>query len=270
MSGTSGGIHPTAIISPEAELAPDVQVSPFAIIEGKVKLGPGCRVGPHAHLIGPATLGRNNYIGNNVVIGALPQHLRYHNEPTSVEIGDDNVFRENVTVHRATSHSWVTRIGSGNMFMVGSHVAHDCQVGNRAILANGALLGGHVVVEDGAYLSGNCGVHQFCRIGRLAMLSGTSSVTKDIPPFIVVEGRNHVRGINLVAMRRAGLAAEEMSAVRRAYHIVYMKNLSLPNALAQLEVVLGHMPVIQEFVRFIRNSQRGICATWQELTEAAA
>jgi UDP-N-acetylglucosamine acyltransferase len=270
MSDSMAGIHPSAIISREAELAPDVQVAPFAIIEGQVKLGPGCVVGPHAHLIGPLTLGRNNRIGNNAVIGAPPQHLKYNGEPTGVEIGDDNIFRENVTVHRATDHSWVTRIGSGNLFMVGCHVAHDCRIGNRVIMANGALLAGHCDIGDGVYLSGNCGVHQFVRLGRLAMLSGCSSTTKDIPPFLIVEGRNHVRGINMVGMRRAGMRTEELSAIRRAFHIVFMKNLSLPNALAQIEHSMGGLPVIREFVEFIRASKRGIGSAGQELTEAAA
>ena len=149
-------IHPTAVISPEAELADDVVVGPYAVIEGKVRVGPGSVLRPHVHLIGPLTMGRNNLICTGVVLGERPQHLKYGDEPTGTEIGDDNIFREHVTVHRGTTHSWQTRIGSRNFFMVNSHVAHDCQIGNQCILANGALVGGRASLLKCA---------RFCGIG---------------------------------------------------------------------------------------------------------
>src|SRR5262249_7373503 len=160
-------IHPTAVIPPEAELADDVEIGPFVVIEGAVRVGTGCRIRPHAHLIGPLTMGCDNLVFSGVVLGEQPQHLRYAGERTGLEIGDGNIFREHVTVHRGTTHSWTTRIGNHNFFMAHSHVAHDCVIGNQCLLANGALLGGHCVLEDGVFLSGNCAVHQFVRLGRL-------------------------------------------------------------------------------------------------------
>ncbi len=251
-------IHPTALISPDAELASDVEVGPFAIIEGAVRIGAGCVIGPRAHLLGALTLGRNNRLHGNVIIGDRPQHFKYAGEPTGVEIGDDNVFRENVTVHRGTSHSGMTRIGSGNYLMAGAHVGHDCQVGNRCIFANNALLGGHCEVADQAYLSGNSAVHQFCRIGRLSLLSGASGTSKDIPPFILQQEFNKVVGVNIVGMRRAGMTSAQVSAIRRVYHIVFLHGLILPNALAEVERELGHVDVAREFVDFVRASKRGI------------
>jgi len=254
-------IHPTALVSAEAQLAEDVRVGPFAIIEGPVRIGPGCVIGAKVHLIGPLVLGRNNRLYDNVVIGERPQHFQYRDEATGVEIGDNNVFRENVTVHRGTTHSWTTRIGNDNYFMAGSHVAHDCQIGNRCILVNNALLGGHCVLEDNVTISGNSALHQFCRMGRLSFLSGASGSSKDIPPFIIQQEINLVAGVNVVGMRRAGMTAEQIDAIRRVYQIVYLKGLALPNALAQVEAELGHVDVVREYVAFVRASKRGINGT---------
>jgi UDP-N-acetylglucosamine acyltransferase len=205
------------MIAADAELADDVIVGPYTVIEGKVQVGPGSVLRPHVHLIGPLTMGRNNLVCTGAVLGERPQHLKYNDEPTATDIGDDNVFREHVTVHRGTSHSWRTRIGNRNFFMANSHVAHDCQVGSQCILANGALVGGHCTIEDNVYLSGNCAVHQFMRVGRLALLGGVSAATKDIPPFIIVQNINEVGGVNVVGMRRAGMPAAEIDAVRRRF-----------------------------------------------------
>jgi UDP-N-acetylglucosamine acyltransferase len=255
---TSPRIHPTAIISLEAELANDVQIGPYAVIEGAVRIGPGCVVRPHAHLIGPLTMGCNNTVFSGCVLGELPQHLRYSGEPTNTEIGDHNIFRENVTIHRGTTQSWTTRIGSHNFFMAGSHVAHDCVVGNHCILVNGALLGGHSVLEDNVFLSGNSVVHQFVRMGRLALLSGVSGTSKDVPPFIIQQHFNCVLGVNVVGMRRAGMSHTDIDAVRRAFHLLYRSGMTLPNALKQIEDELGQVPVVMEMVLFIRRSTRGI------------
>jgi UDP-N-acetylglucosamine acyltransferase len=257
---TSARIHPFAIVSPEAELAPDVEVGPFAIIEGRVTLGAGCRIHARAHLIGPLTMGENNEVYPNAVIGGRPQHLGYKGEPTGVEIGDGNTFRENVTVHRGTTHSWVTRIGNNNLLMVGSHVAHDCKIGNRCILTNNSLLAGHCELEDNVCISGNSALHQFVKVGRLAFLSGISASTKDIPPFLIQQNINEVHGVNLVGMRRAGFTSPQIDAVRRLYHIVYLQGLAVPNALAEVMSELGHIDVAREFVQFVKNSKRGICS----------
>jgi UDP-N-acetylglucosamine acyltransferase len=251
-------IHPTAVISAMAELADDVQVGPYAVIEGRVCIGPGSVVRPHVHLIGPLTLGRNNLVCTGAVLGERPQHLKYNDEPTGTEIGDDNIFREHVTVHRGTSHSWTTRIGSRNFLMAHSHVAHDCRVGNSCILANSALLGGHCVLEDNVYLAGNCALHQFVRIGRLALLSGASATTKDIPPFIMQQNINEVVGVNVVGMRRAGVPGADINAVRKAFHIIYREGNLIPQALAKVEAQLGGSPAVAELIAFIRSSTRGI------------
>ena len=257
-NGQTGRIHPTALIASEAELADDVVVGPYAVIEGPVKLGAGSVLRPHVVLCGPLTMGCNNTVFSGAVLGEQPQHLKYNGEPTRVEIGDNNVFRENVTVHRGTPQAWATRIGNNNFFMAGSHVAHDCQIGNQCILANGALLAGHCTLADGVYLSGNCAVHQFVRIGRLALLSGVSATTKDIPPFIIQQEINCVMGVNVVGMRRAGLSAEQIHAVRQAYHLIYREGMPLPASLATVEQQFGDLEAIQEMLTFIRQSTRGI------------
>ncbi|HMP01975.1 MAG TPA: acyl-ACP--UDP-N-acetylglucosamine O-acyltransferase [Gemmatales bacterium] len=256
--GTAGCIHSTAIIGPEVSLAPDVAVGPYAILEGPIRVGAGCRIHARAHLIGPLTLGCHNEVFPNAILGAPAQHLGYKGEPTRVEIGDHNIFRENVTVHRATTHSWVTKIGSHNFLMAGAHVAHDCIVGDRCILANNALLGGHCVMENNVFVSGNAAAHQFCRLGRLSFLSGTSGISKDLPPFIIIQEINQVMGVNIVGMRRAGVPSSSISAVRQLYHIVYLQGRSLPNALAEAEATIGHVPEVQEYIRFVRASTRGI------------
>jgi UDP-N-acetylglucosamine acyltransferase len=265
----SGGIHPTAVVSPEAELADDVLVGPYVVIEGRVRVGKGCVLRPYVHLCGPLTMGGGNVVFSGCVLGEQPQHLKYQNEPTGLEIGENNVFREHVTVHRGTSHSWTTRIGSHNFFMAHSHIAHDCQVGNRCIFANGALLGGHCTISDGAYLSGNCAVHQFIRIGRLALLSGCSATTKDIPPFIIQQNIDTVVGVNVVGMRRAGMSREEIEAVRHAYRILFREGLVLPAAIAKLEKELGGSEAVQEMISFIRQGHRGINPVRDRGREAA-
>ena len=254
-------IHPSAIVSDEARLADDVRVGPFAVIDGPVTLGPGCSVGPHSHLIGPFTAGRNNEFGTGCVIGGAPQHLGYKGEPTRIQIGDGNIFREYVTIHRAMPTTGVTTIGSHNLFMVNSHVAHDCVVGNYCIFANGAVIGGHVVVGDRVLLSGNAAVHQFCRVGRLALLSGTSAVTQDLPPFWIAQGTvNIVHGVNVVGMKRAGMSVTEISAVRHAFRMIHMRGLTVSAAADRVEKDYGHLPAIQELLGFIRTTKRGICS----------
>jgi UDP-N-acetylglucosamine acyltransferase len=254
-------VHPTAIIAPEAQLADDVQVGPFVVVEGAVRLGPGCVLRPYAHLIGPLTMGRDNIVFSGCVIGEQPQHARYRGEPTATEIGDANIFREHVTIHRGTTQSWTTRIGNNNFFMAHSHVAHDCVVGNHCILVNGALLGGHSVLEDNVLLSGHCAVHQFVRMGRLSLLSGVSGTTKDVPPFIIQQHINCVVGVNVVGMRRAGIPHADIDAVRQAYHLLYRDSLTLPAALDRIELELGSVGVVQEMLSFIRRSTRGISLT---------
>lgn len=254
----SARIHPTAIIAVEADVGDDVQIGPYAVIEGEVRIGAGCVLRPNVHLIGPLTMGCHNTIFGGAVLGEQPQHLQYAGEPTRLVIGDHNIIREHVTIHRGTTHSWETRIGNHNFLMAHSHVAHDCKIGNHCIIANGALLAGHCVLEDRVYLSGNCAVHQFVRVGRLALLSGASISTKDIPPFIMQQRFNCVVGVNVVGMRRAGIPTANIDAVRRAFHLLYRNRLLLPTALEQIERDLAHVAEVAEMLTFIRASTRGI------------
>ena len=257
-------IHPTAIVSAEARLADDVTVGPYAILDGPVTVGPGCAIGPHAHLIGPLTMGRDNRVHTGCVLGDAPQHLGYKGEPTRTEIGDRNTFREYVTVHRGMPTetkpgTGATVIGSDNLFMVGSHVAHDCRVGNHCLFANSAVIGGHAEVGDRALLSGNSAVHQFCRVGRLALVSGTSAVSQDLPPFWIVQEVNIVHGVNVVGMRRAGIPAKEIQAVRHGFRLVNKSGLTITEALARVDAEYGGLPAVREMIDFIRASKRGIC-----------
>jgi UDP-N-acetylglucosamine acyltransferase len=258
----SARIHPSAVISAEADLGEDVEVGPHVVIEGPVRVGTGCVLRPGVHLLGPVTLGRYNTIFSNAVLGEQPQHTKYKGEPTRVEIGDHNIIREHVTIHRGTTHSWVTKIGSHNFLMANCHVAHDCLIGDHCIIANGALIAGHCVLEDNVFLSGNCAIHQFVRVGRLALLAGVSASTNDIPPFIMISRRNSVSGVNVVGMRRAGIAHASIDGVRKAFHILYREGNLLQQALERLETVLGTIPEVIEMVNFIRGSTRGIVLTY--------
>lgn len=251
-------IHPTAVISPEAELADNVEVGAHVVIEGKVKIGPDCVIRHGAYLFGPLTMGRGNTVYTGAVLGERPQHLRYNDEPTSLEIGDHNIFREFVTVHRGTTQAMKTVIGSHNFLMVNSHIGHDSVVGNRCILANGALVGGHCVLEDSVYLSGNAAIHQFVRVGRLALLSGCSISIKDIPPFIMQQGIDNVVGLNLVGMRRAGMTPLQINGVRQAFRMLFRERLVHSAAIAKMERDLGDIDVVQELIAFLRAPGRGI------------
>ncbi len=251
-------IHPTAIISPDVTLGENVEVGAFAILEGKITVGDNCLIRNAAYLYGPLTMGCNNTVYTGAILGERPQHLRYNNEPTETIIGDRNTFREGVTVHRGTVHSMKTVIGSDNFFMVNSHVAHDCIVGNRVTLVNGALIGGHCVIGDNVILSGNAGVHQFIRVGRLAMLGGCGASTKDIPPFVMQHRLNTVHGINLVGMRRAGISRDEIEAVRSAFSMIYRQGLVLPAAIAKMDKHFGEYAVIQEMITFLQGCTKGI------------
>ncbi len=263
-------IHPTAIVDPLAVLADDVSVGPYAIIEGAVRLGAGCVVQSHAQLIGPITAGERNNFGRACVIGDEPQHLAANGANTDVIIGDGNGFREHVTVHRGTAPGKVTRIGDYNYFMVGSHVGHDCTVGNKVILANCALLGGHVTVEDGVFLSGNTAVHQRMRIGKLAMLSGTSAATKDLPPFTIMQIFNQIVGVNVIGMRRAGYSRDDIDAVRQAFRALYMRGDLIPVAVDKIATQFAGSKAIGELIHFIRNSTNGIsCAVGRADRRAA-
>jgi UDP-N-acetylglucosamine acyltransferase len=253
-------IHPTAIVQGNVTLGDDVVIGPMALLDGDITLGAGCKVGPRVTMLGHITAGANNTFHNGCVIGDHPQHQAYAGEPTRVEIGTGNVFREFVTIHRGMpSVGGVTKLGDGNFLMANSHVAHDAIVGNKAVFANSAVIGGHATVMDGAFLSGNTCVHQHCRVGQLAMLSGTSSVSMDLPPYWIVQGVNYVFGINVVGMRRAGIPNEEIMAVRSAYKTITRSGQPIRTSLDQIEAEHGTLAAVKVMVEFIRTSKRGIC-----------
>ena len=252
-------IHPTAVIDPEVVLVPDVRVGPYAVIEGPVEVGPGCVIEAHASLSGPLTLGRDNFVGHGAVLGKSPQHRGYQGEETSVRIGDDNVFREFVTIHRGTVQGGgTTWIGDRNMFMIGSHVGHDARIGSGCTVVNYALVAGHVTLDDGCVLSGHTAVQQRVRIGRLAMLGGMAATSKDIPPFVLQQGYNCVTGLNVVGLRRSGCSSTSIDGLRQAFRIFYREGRSQGCALDQIEADLGSISEVAEFVGFIRQSRIGI------------
>jgi UDP-N-acetylglucosamine acyltransferase len=252
-------IHPTAVIDPEAVIAADVQIGPYAIIDGPVQIGPGCVIEAHACLCGPLTMGRDNFVGYGAALGKNPQHRGYRGEPTGVHIGNENVIREHVTIHRGTVQgNGVTTIGHRNMFMVGSHVGHDACIGNGCTVVNNALIGGHAILDDECILAGGTAVQQRVRVGRLAMLGGTGGTTKDVPPFILQQGYNCVTGLNIIGIRRAGFSAECIDGLRQAFRILYREGRPVPAALDLIEADLGQIPAVVEFTSFIRRSRLGI------------
>jgi UDP-N-acetylglucosamine acyltransferase len=195
------------------------------------------------------------------VVGERAQHLLHADSPGGLRIGDFNTFRENVTIHHGTPDAGETRIGSHNLLMVNSHVAHDCIIGDRCVFANGAVIGGHVTLGDGVFLSGNTGVHQNCQVGRLAMISACSSATKDVPPFAIHEGRNTLIGVNLIGLKRAGMTPLQITAIRQAYRLLLNSGQLPSTILPRLERELGHIDVIVELIKFFHGAKRGVCLT---------
>lgn len=251
-------IHPTATIHPKAQLDSSVKVGPYSVIDEFVTLGPNCEVGPHVHLTGVTAIGANNRFHTGSVIGDAPQDLKYHGEPTRLRIGDNNIFREHATVHRSNKLAEDTIIGSNNYFMAHTHVGHNCVLGNNIIMANGAMLGGHVTVFDRVFISGNCLVHQFVRIGTLALMQGGSGLSKDLPPFTIARGNNGICGLNIIGLRRAGLASAQRLELKTLYHVLFRsgKNLRAAAAEAQQKFPGDHARTMLDF---ITSTKRGIC-----------
>ncbi len=253
-------IHPTAVVEPGAQVDPTCEIGPYAVVGPNVKLGPRTVLSAHAIVTGRTAMGEGNRVFPNAVIGEIPQDLKYKGEPTALEIGDRNTFRECATVNLGTAGGGgVTRIGNGCLFMAYSHVGHDCRIGDGAIIANSVALAGHIVIEEHVHISGNAAAHQFTRIGRLAFVSGLTGIAMDVPPYCTVAGaRAELAGLNTVGMQRAGMTDEQVGRVKQAYKVVFRSNLGLAEALAQIDQELGAHPEIAHFIRFIRGSQRGI------------
>jgi UDP-N-acetylglucosamine acyltransferase len=253
-------IHETAVVHPGAKLGRNVAIGPYAVIGEHVEIGDNCEIGPHVAIDGWTAIGNGNRFFHGASIGFEPQDLKFNGEKSFLVIGDNNVFRENVTVHRGTEGGGgETRIGNDNLFMAYSHVAHDCQLGNHIVVANCVALAGHVVVEDRVVIGGLCGVHQFTKIGKMVMVGACSKIVKDIPPFVLVDGNPaKVAGINVVGLRRNNITPETRDEIKRAYRILYRSNLTISRAVEQMEQELQGSAEIDHFIRFLRNAERGI------------
>jgi UDP-N-acetylglucosamine acyltransferase len=253
-------IDPRAVVDPGAQLAPDVQVGPFAIIGAEARIGARTRIGPHAIVTGRTTLGEDNVVFAFASLGEAPQDLKYNGEPTQLTVGDRNVFREFCTINRGTTHDdGVTRIGSDNLFMNHSHVAHDCQLGNRIVMVNNATLGGHVHIGDWVILAGFSGVHQFCKIGAHAFIANNCAVTRDVPPYVMAVGQPaRPHSINSKGLERRGFDAEHIRHIRDAYRTLYRQGLPLAEAQQALAERVATQPELRLFVEFIAASTRSL------------
>lgn len=253
-------IHPSAIISPDAEIGTDVQIGPYCVIEAGVKLGDRCKLHSHVVIHGQTEIGMENEFFPFAAIGIKSQDLKYAGEPTALMVGDRNVFRENTTVHRGTNAETPTKVGNNNLCLSYSHIAHDCRVGNHVILSNNGTLAGHVTVDDYAIISGLSAVHQFCRVGAHSITGGISKIVQDIPPFTIVDGNPaSVRGINQVGLQRRGFSDEDIKALRQAYKKLFLKkDGNLAEAMAALDPELAQSPRVRELLGFIKSSERGV------------
>jgi UDP-N-acetylglucosamine acyltransferase len=253
-------IDPRAVVSPQARLGEGVEIGPFAIIGPDVTLGARTRVGPSAVITGHTTLGDDNVVFQFASIGDAPQDLKYKGEPTRLQIGNRNVFREFCTVNRGTTHDeGVTRIGSDNLLMSYTHVAHDCQVGDRIVMANNATLGGHVKLGDWVIMGGFSGVHQFCRVGAHAFIANNCAVTRDVPPYVMAVGQPaEPHSINSKGLERRGFSAPQIRNIKDAYRTLYRRELPLAEAQAQLAALVPEQPELAIFVEFIGASARSL------------
>ncbi len=253
-------IHPEAIVDPSAKIADNVEIGPWTIVGPNVEIGEGTRIASHVVVKGPTRIGRNNQIFQFASVGEDCQDKKYQGEPTRLEIGDDNVIREGVTIHRGTvQDQGITRIGSGNLLMANVHVAHDCVVGDQVILANNAALAGHVHVDDYTILGGFTAVHQFCRIGAHVMCGAGTVVLKDIPAYTMATGNPaKPHGINAEGLKRRGFTTEAIRQLKHAYKIIHRQKLPLAEAIAQIESMSGAEPALLPLLRSLQSSTRGI------------
>jgi UDP-N-acetylglucosamine acyltransferase len=254
-------IHPTAIVDPKAEIGGDVEIGPYSVIESDVSIGEGTRIGPHVIIREGTKMGKGCRVFQFASIGEAPQFFGYKGEKTFLQIGDRNIIREFVTLHRGTvKGDGKTVIGNDNYLMAYSHIAHDCQVGNQVVMANGATLGGHILIEDHAIIGGLSAVHQFCRIGTHAILSGITGVSQDVPPYMMAAGsRARLYGLNSVGLKRHHFSEQEIKALKKAYRIIFRSGLTLEKAVkAVQEDDIFQIPKVQHLLQFIQHSKRGI------------
>jgi UDP-N-acetylglucosamine acyltransferase len=253
-------IDSRAIVSPQAQLAPDVTVGPFSIIGPDVIMGPGCIVGPHVVINGPTRIGADNRFFQFASIGDAPQDKKYKGEPTRLVIGDRNVFRESCTVNRGTTHDkGVTTLGSDGLYMAYSHVAHDCVVGDKVIFANCATLGGHVEIGDWVILGGMAAIHQFCKVGAHAFIAGGAIVTRDVPTYVMVAGNPAApHSVNAEGLKRRGFSPTQVRNIRNAFRVLYRSDLLLADAVTRLTELGRSQPEVATFVEFIGRSERSL------------
>jgi len=252
-------IHPTAVIDPTAHIGQTTHIGPYCIIGANVTLGEGCRLHGHVVISGPTVIGDGNEFYPFCSIGQRSQDLKYEGEPTHLEIGAGNTFREFTTVHRATSPGGVTRVGSHGNFLAYAHIAHDCAVGDHVIFSNNGTLAGHVVVGDHAVIGGLSGVHQFCRIGAHAIVGGCTKIVQDVPPFMIADGNPaEIRGVNHVGLERRGFPAESIRELREAYKVIYRGNLNTTQGLEALRNQFPSSDLVTHLADFIATSERGI------------
>lgn len=256
-------VHPTAVIHPKAQLGKEVSIGPYAIIEANVILGDYCQIDAFAHIKSMTTMGKRNEIHSYACVGGPPQDMKYQNEPTILEIGDDNCIREYVTINRGTNKGGgITRLGSKCLIMAYAHIAHDCQIGNQVILANAATLAGHVIVENMAVIGGLSAVHQFVRIGEHAYIGGMTGVSQDVPPFMLIAGeRGWLQGINTIGLKRRGFEQKQLSKLKKAFKTIWRSGLQRKEALQRVINEFGHEPTIMQLVNFMSSSERGVIGT---------
>lgn len=249
-------IHPTAIVHERAQVSRDAHIGAYAVIEEETVIGAGCEIGAHAVIKRYTSLGERNRVFEHAVLGGEPQDVKFKGETSRLFIGDDNLIRESVTIHRASGEGAATRIGSRNFLMIGTHIAHNCEIGDDNIFANGAALAGHCEVEDHVFLSSNVGAHQFVRFGRYAMVGGKSKIVQDVLPFCTTDGNPpRVRGINTVGLRRAGFTSAARRNLKQAYQLLFRANLPLTDALRKMSDL--NDPNVDHLINFIGASRRG-------------
>jgi UDP-N-acetylglucosamine acyltransferase len=255
-------IHPTALVDPKAEIGENVDIGPYSVIEKGVSLGERTKIGPHVVVREGTQIGKRCQIYQFSSVGEAPQATAYRGEPTLLQIGDHNIIREYVTLHRGSvKGGGKTVLGNENFIMAYSHIAHDCQVGNHVVMANGATLGGHILIEDHAIIGGLAAIHQFCRIGTHAMVSGLTGVSQDISPYMMAAGdRAKLYGLNSVGLRRHQFSEQEIKALKKAYRIIFRSGLPLAKAIKAVEEDdIFQIPKVQHLLQFIQHSKRGIC-----------
>ena len=253
-------IHETAVVAPTARIAKNVEIGPYAVISDHVQVGEGTKIGPHVVIKEWTQIGRDCHIFQGASIGEVPQDLKFKGEKSYTFIGDRTTIRECATVHRATGEGEETRIGDDCLLMAYTHIAHNCVLGNRIIMSNAAMLAGHAIVEDGVVIGGMAGVHQFVKIGRNAMIGGTSKLVQDVVPFTMVDGHPaRAVGLNSVGISRAGIPINVRRRIKQAYKILYRSGLNLTQAIAVIEQEVDTCEEIDHLLRFLRNAERGIC-----------